>query len=164
MRDGGVVALITAIKRPDLVDRLVLVGCNFHHDGLDPRLFALLHPRTPAWELLAAGYAELSPDGADHFATVAEKSLVMFRSEPTMAPDDLSQIQAPTLVMVGDDDAINHSHTVALYEALPNGQLCIVPGASHFLPVEQPARTLAIIMRFLTSTVPPQTLFPVRRA
>jgi pimeloyl-ACP methyl ester carboxylesterase len=32
--DGANVALLVALTRPDLVDRLVLISGNFHHDGL----------------------------------------------------------------------------------------------------------------------------------
>jgi pimeloyl-ACP methyl ester carboxylesterase len=32
--DGGIVALLVSLRRPDLVRRHVLVGTNFHHDGL----------------------------------------------------------------------------------------------------------------------------------
>jgi pimeloyl-ACP methyl ester carboxylesterase len=32
--DGANVALLVALFRPDLVDRLVLISGNFHHDGL----------------------------------------------------------------------------------------------------------------------------------
>lgn len=55
-----------------------------------------------------------------------------------MMQDDISKITAPKLVMVGDDDGVRLDQAVALYEALPSGRLSIVPGASHFLPLEQP--------------------------
>src|SRR5262249_52398620 len=31
--DGGIVALLVALERPDLVDRLVLIGVDFHYEG-----------------------------------------------------------------------------------------------------------------------------------
>ena len=34
--DGGIVGLLVALRRPDLVDRLVLIGANFHFDGVVP--------------------------------------------------------------------------------------------------------------------------------
>ena len=80
-----------------------------------------------------------------------------------MTKDDISMITAPTLVMVGDDDAVRLDHTVALYEALPKGQLCVLPGASHFLPIEKPEEVVRIILGFLRSSDQPETLFPIRR-
>ena len=34
--DGANVALLVALRRPDLVHRVVLVGANYHFDGLVP--------------------------------------------------------------------------------------------------------------------------------
>jgi pimeloyl-ACP methyl ester carboxylesterase len=158
--DGGIVAAMTALRRPELVDRLVLIGVNFHYDGLE---HLEIQPGDPTWEFIAARYAALSPDGPEHFRIVAEKSFAMFAREPTMTKDDISMITAPTLVMVGDDDAVRLDHTVALYEALPNGQLCVMPGASHFLPLEKPEEVVRIILGFLRSNAQPETLFPIRR-
>ena len=160
LSDGGVVAVITALRRPELVDRRVLIGTNFHFDGL---AHFELEPDDPAVALLASQYASLSPDGPEHLGVVAEKTLAMFGREPTMTQDDISRISAPTLVLVGDDDAVRLDYTAALYEALPNGQLCVVPGASHFLPLEQPEETLKVIQRFLDSNGYPETMFPIQR-
>ena len=54
--------------------------------------------------------------------------MAMATTEPTLTEGDLTGIAAPTLVLAGDDDLIKLSHTSALYEALPAGQLAIVPG------------------------------------
>ena len=110
------------------------------------------------------GYAERSPDGAEHFAEVFERFQTMVTTEPTLTTSDLATITAPTLVMAGDDDLVRLDHTCALYEALPAGQLAIVPGTSHVLPLERPAEVARIIMDFLASDVPPATFLPIRRA
>ncbi|RZS64511.1 pimeloyl-ACP methyl ester carboxylesterase [Agromyces ramosus] len=158
--DGGIVAMLVALRRPDLVDRLVLIGTNFHFEGiheLDPGDGA-----PPA--LMLEAYAKRSPDGADHYPVVAEKFMAMATSEPTLTPGDLARLEHPTLVLVGDDDLVRLDHTVALYEALPAGRLCVVPGASHAVVLEQPRLVAAIITDFLQGPEPPQTLLPIRRS
>jgi pimeloyl-ACP methyl ester carboxylesterase len=159
--DGGIVGLLVALDRPDLVDRLVLIGVNFHHDGVLP---LEMDPSSPLAATMVQSYAERSPDGADHFDDVFGKFLAMATTEPTLTVDDLRRVVAPTLVMVGDDDLIALDHTCALYEALPAGQLCIVPRASHGLPLEQPDETARIVLGFLAADLPPDTVMPVRRA
>lgn len=178
--DGGITALLVALRRPDLVDRLVLIGVNFHFsatlemptddkasddeagetggDATDNETGA-----DPFFAQIVASYAERSPDGAAHFAEVATKSFTLFASEPTLTTDDLGAVRAPTLVMVGDDDLIDLAHTCQLYESIPDAQLAVVPGASHALPMEKPAETARIIEQFLADPVPPSTLMPVRR-
>ena len=159
--DGGIVALCVALRRPDLVERLVVIGANFHHDGLLP---LELDPTSPIVDMMTQAYAARSPDGVEHFGEVVGKFMVMATTEPTFTVDDMAKIPAPTLVLVGDDDLIQLSHTCALYEALPAGQLCVVPGSSHALPVEKPEETTRVILGFLAADLPPATLMPIRRA
>ncbi len=132
--DGGIVAMLVALRRPELVDRLVLIGVNFHYDGIHPIDFG---DGAPAAVMLEA-YAKRSPDGVDHYPVVAEKFMAMATTEPTLTTDDLARLGHPTLVLVGDDDLVRLDHTVALYEALPAGRLCVVPGASHAELIERP--------------------------
>ncbi len=89
--------------------------------------------------------------------------MVMVATEPTLTTTDLAAITAPTLVMAGDDDLIRLDHTCALYEALPAGQLAILPGSSHAVPLERPVDVARIVGDFLAADVPPSTLLPVRR-
>jgi len=60
--DGATVALLVALRRPDLVRRLVLVAGVFHHDGWLP---GVLDGEVPAF--LADLHGEVSPDGRDHY-------------------------------------------------------------------------------------------------
>ena len=41
--DGGIVAMLVALRRPDLVDRLVLIGANFHFEGVHELDRATVH-------------------------------------------------------------------------------------------------------------------------
>ena len=158
--DGGIVAMLVALRRPDLVDRLVLIGTNFHFDGVNE-----LDPGDVAPpQVMLEGYAKRSPDGAEHFSVVAEKTMAMFTTEPTLTTDDLARLAHPTLVLVGDDDIVRLDHAVALFHALPAGRLCVVPGASHAVVLERPQFVAALITDFLEGPEPPETFIPIRRA
>jgi pimeloyl-ACP methyl ester carboxylesterase len=140
---------------------MVLIGANFHFNGfagLD------LPEDSPFAKAIFEAYAERSPDGGEHFGEMFKKFMAMATTEPTLTTDDLGGITAPTLVMAGDDDAVLLSHTCEMYEALPAGQLSIVPGTSHALPLERPDVTARTVLDFLEAEVPPATLMPVRRA
>ena len=158
--DGGDVGLLVAMRRPDLVRRLVMIGSNFHHAGLIP-IGELITP--DVYEMFAAMYGECSPDGREHFDEFLAKTYAMWAGEPELTPTDLGTVSVPVLVMVADDDAITLSHTCLLYESIPGAQLAVIPGASHLLPIEQPEETVRIICKFLESNVPPATLMPIRR-
>ncbi len=158
--DGAIVALLVALRRPDLVSHLVFVAGVFHYEGWLP---GVIDPNNKPPEFLAASYAEVSPDGAAHFPVVAEKLARMHLIEPTLTSDDLSNISSRTLVMQGDDDEVSLEHAIALYRTLPNAELAVVPGTSHGLLVEKPGLCNTIILDFLCNE-PVTTFAPIRRA
>ncbi len=158
--DGAVVALLVAMRRPDLVSRLVFVAGVFHHNGWLP---GVIDPSQQLPDFMAKSYDEVSPDGAAHYSVVVEKLARMHLVEPAFTVTDLSRITPRTLVMLGDDDEVALEHAVALYRALPNSELAIIPGTSHGLLVEKPEICNSIILDFL-SNEPVETFAPIRRA
>jgi pimeloyl-ACP methyl ester carboxylesterase len=156
--DGGNVALLVALRRPDLVRSLVLIGSNYRFDGNLPT-----QPGGSAPKMLRDRYGERSPDGVEHFDKALEKSRAMWAVEPTLTTDDLRRISAPALVMVGDDDLMTLAHTASLYESLPLGQLAVVPGTSHAVVLEKPELVGRLIGDFLSAPGKPETHMPKRR-
>jgi pimeloyl-ACP methyl ester carboxylesterase len=120
-------------------------------------------PTSPEWAPMRDPYAATSPDGGDHFPVFVAKVLQMGLTGPTMTVDDLRRIDRPVLVMVGDDDAPTYEHTVTLFESLPQGQLAVVPGTSHFLPMEKPELVTSLILDFLAEGAP-KRMSPIRFA
>jgi pimeloyl-ACP methyl ester carboxylesterase len=159
--DGGIVALLVVLKRPDLVDRAVLVGANFHHRGLLP--VPTMREDSPEFAQWAQKYAESSPDGIEHAPAVYRKSMHLFNHEPRLHREELRNVTRPVLVMAGDDDVATLSHTCAMYETIPDAQLAIVPGASHAVLKEQTALCVTLIEEFLKRRWPPATRAPMRR-
>jgi pimeloyl-ACP methyl ester carboxylesterase len=134
--DGATVALLVALRRPDLVRRLVLVAGVFHHDGWAPEA---IDPDNEPPELFARLYGEVSPDGAEHYPLIVAKLAQMHTQEPTLDVNDLNAVTSRALVMVADDDEVTLEHAVAMYRGLPVAELMVVPGTSHGLLVEKPA-------------------------
>jgi pimeloyl-ACP methyl ester carboxylesterase len=94
---------------------------------------------------------------------VAAKLARMIATEPTLTTDDVARVSARALIMAGDDDAIAAEHTLALYSAIPDSELAVVPGTSHTLILEKPELCNRIMIDFLT-TDPVTTFMPIRRA
>ena len=158
--DGAVVALLVALRRPDLVERLVVIAGVFHWDGWWPQA---IDPDNQPPAFLEDSYAELSPDGAAHYGVVVEKLARMHQGEPTLATDELHGIGCRSLVMLGDDDEVRLEHSIALYRAVPDAELAVIPGTSHGLLVEKPDLCNKMIVDFLSND-PVATLAPIRRA
>jgi pimeloyl-ACP methyl ester carboxylesterase len=163
--DGGIIGLLVAMQRPDLLRRLVTIGTNFHREGLlSGSSWTDLSPEDDSWAMPRQRYQAVSPDGADHWSVIFGKLQRMWQEEPTLTVGDLANIPIPVLVMVGDDDAVVPTHTIALYEALPLGELAVIPGTSHAAFMEKPELVNRLILDFLSEEVPPKTLLPIRRA
>jgi pimeloyl-ACP methyl ester carboxylesterase len=156
--DGGVVALIVARRRPDLVRRLVFVAGVFHRDGWEEGVLGGEPP-----EFLKQSYGEISPDGIGHYDVIVAKLAAMHAREPALTRGDLREIRPRTLVMIGDDDEVRLEHAVEMYRSLPDAELAVVPGTSHGLLAEKPGLCHLIITEFLTKD-PVQTFAPIRRA
>lgn len=160
--DGACVAMQVAMRRPDLARRLVLISVGFHRD----RLMAGADEEFDVDEVvkfLGSSYGEVSPDGEEHFPVVVEKIARMAAEEPALAQSELSAVRSRTLVMFSDDDLMSLEHVVAMYDAIPNAELAVIPGSSHLLLQEKPALCNTIIVDFLT-TEPVPTVAAIRRA
>jgi pimeloyl-ACP methyl ester carboxylesterase len=158
--DGATVALLVALRRPDLTRGVILVAGVFHHGGWIPEA---IDPDNEPPAFLERLYGEVSPDGLEHYPEVVAKLAQMHLREPTLAASDLKSVTSRTLVMVGDDDEVSLEHAVATYRGLADAELMVVPGTSHGLLVEKPTLCNAAIIDFLT-TEPVPTMAPIRRA
>ncbi len=163
--DGGIVGLLMAGSRPDLVRQLVAIGTNFDVSGYIPGFDQVLElpPHSPAFAPFRSAYEAVSPDGPEHWPVVFSKTIDMWRNEPHIPVEELGRIEARILLMVGDDDVCTLEHTAALYGALPSAELAVIPGTSHMAPVEKPDLVNSLILDFLTNE-PVRTLMPMRRA
>jgi len=104
-----------------------------------------------------------SPDGPEHWPVLFAKFTEMLQREPHIPVRELARISAPTLVVAGDDDMVSLEHTVALFRAIPNSELAVVPGASHAVVIEKPDLLNRIVLDFLQNE-PVATMMPIRRA
>jgi len=164
--DGGIIGLLVAMKRPDLVRRLVVIGTNYDTAGVVPEaeeMFAQMTSDSPGMARLRGLYELHSPDGPEHWPVVFGKFLEMAGREPHIAVADLGRISAPTLVLVGDDDMVSLEHTASLYRAIPDAELAVLPGTSHTVLMEKPELMNRVVLDFLEQE-PAATGLPLRRA
>lgn len=115
--DGGILGLMLAVRHPELVRRLVISGVNIAPEGLKPDdLDELRASQTPKPK------------------TIDEKLAQLWLNSPTddeLSVPLLAQITVPVLVISGDRDAIRLEHTLKIFHALPDAELCVLPGTDH---------------------------------
>jgi pimeloyl-ACP methyl ester carboxylesterase len=141
--DGGIEALLLAVRHPQQVKKVAAMAAN-----LNPTAEAL-HPDTLAlikdWTAKIPASEKETPAGRREL-----KVTEMMLSEPNIDPRSLEAITAPTLVLAADHDMIRDEHTLEIYHHIPNSQLVIFPGATHMIPFDDPATFNATVDRFLT--------------
>ncbi|GHG95024.1 alpha/beta fold hydrolase [Comamonas sp. JC664] len=155
--DGAIVGLHLALARPDLVRSLVFGAAPFRVDGWRDGVLGGSPP-----DFMAQAYAELSPDGLGHWPAVVAKSAKLHEREPAITVEALRGLKHPVLVVMGDDDEVRFEHAIEMYEALPDGELAVVPRATHGLLVEKPD-LLARLIRDFHSPDKDNGVAPLRR-
>jgi pimeloyl-ACP methyl ester carboxylesterase len=149
------------MQRPELVNRLVMISGGYNKSGeAMPDMELEVDQVVP---FLGPAYGEVSPDGEAHFPVVAAKIAEMARTEPNLDVSDLARVGSRALVMFADDDLMTLTHAAQMYDALPDAELAVVPGTSHFLTQEKPHLVNAIVLDFLTRE-PVPTVAAIRRA
>ena len=158
------VGTLIAAEHPELVRTLTVTGSGFSSAGYVPGAMEALIALTPDDEDMAmfvAMYTQASPDGPAHFPEVWEKIRAMW-AEPFDWKADVQRIVAPTLVIIGDDDYVTVAHAEEFSRTVQHGQLAVVPGASHLVPMERPDIFNRLVLEFTANPVA-ETLMPLRR-
>jgi pimeloyl-ACP methyl ester carboxylesterase len=162
---GAAIALDLAVRRPDLVRKLVLISATYTVDGLHPGLLEGLEGLTPdamAGSPFEEEYLRLAPNPQD-WPTLIEKNKEMQRHLPEVTID-VTAIQAPVLLVIGDSDIVRPEHAVEMFRllgggvigdlaGLPKSQLAVLPGTTHITAVYRADLLLAMIPPFLDAPV-----------
>lgn len=150
---GGLVALETAVRYPDRVDRLVLGAVHTRADGYhveihDPSQYAT-STRMPTEAEFGAMYAEYERYGLSTFEAVVAKLNPIVVAEENWTAADLARVTAPTLVMIGDHDFVRVDHAVAVQEAIPDAALAVLPRTKHTQLIERVDLVAPLLEDFL---------------
>jgi pimeloyl-ACP methyl ester carboxylesterase len=152
--DGGNVALEVALRRPDLVAKLVVIGAAARLEGYTPEQIELGRrwagrPSPGIFAEFKQQYGAVSPDGPEHFEVMFTKAGEMWQGDWGLTADQLATILAPALVLLADDDVLTVEHAAAMVRELGDAQLAVVPGTSHGLLFEKPELVTRLILDFL---------------
>jgi pimeloyl-ACP methyl ester carboxylesterase len=165
---GAGVALHLVIRHPEVVRKLVLASVTYNLSGIHPGLMDGLGEMKP--EMMHGSqwheeYTRIAPD-PDYFPTLFAKKTEMDRNLKDFPAEAIEEIEAPTLLIIGDSDLPRPEHAVEMFRllgggvfgdtpaGLPNSQLAVLPGTSHVTLVQRADLLLAMIPPFLDAPMP----------
>jgi pimeloyl-ACP methyl ester carboxylesterase len=169
---GGAVGLQLAVRRPELVRKLIAAGgTSYSPEGLHPEMTFGSESMTA--ETLAQAMAETpwrqtydriapNPDG---WLALTEKKLAMDRDWQGWDPAMIQAIQVPVMIVIGDSDIVRPEHAVEFFRllgggvpgdltGLPRARLAVLPGTTHVTLVwEHPEWLATMVDAFLAAPV-----------
>ncbi|GGS02908.1 3-oxoadipate enol-lactonase [Streptomyces humidus] len=168
---GGAVGVELALRHPERVASLALIaasprfgtadefrqrGVIVRTNGLDPIA------RTSPDRWFTGGYAAAQPaitEWAVQMVRTTDPGCYIAACEALAAFDvraEIGLVGAPTLVLVGSEDQVTGpAEARTLVAGIPDARLAVVPGASHLVPVEQPAAVTDLLVRHFSTAWQP---------
>ena len=171
---GGGAVIDFALENPERVEALVLVGAavgGFEFDEGLPEEWEELVAADEAGDLGRVSELEVrmwvdgprrGPDVVDPAVRdlVREMNLIALKNEATQLGEELkperpaasrlSRIQAPTLVLVGDEDRARTLAAADLLEAeIPSVRKTVMAGTAHLPNMERPGEFNRLVLDFL---------------
>lgn len=137
---GGYVAMYLARHSPELIDRIVTLATKWHWDEATAAKETQMLNADKIEQKVPAFAEALHKRHAAHgwknvLAKTADMMLALGADNP-LKPDDQAAIPHPSLLLLGDrDKMVTLDETLAVYKALPNAQMAILPATGH--PIEQ---------------------------
>lgn len=164
---GGAVALHLAIEHPELVRKAIISSVSFHPDGDRGENSEAVEQMTVdmiAGTPMEEAYLAKSPHpDREHLQTLLDK-LGAF-GVTTWSDDQIRGIAAPTLITVGDCDAVKLEHAVRFLQlrggdvngdfvGVPASQLAVFPGTTHFFGLARTELARDVVLTFLDAPMP----------
>jgi len=153
--DGGIVALVLAVTRPELVRSLVIVGGEAR----------LLEEERAGWPLIAdsSRWSErararfVEAQGPLNWPGILPRMIEGYNAVLDAGGEiiaaRLGEVRCPVLILHGEqDDVVPVSHAYELHAAIPRSELHVWPAAGHALHREQAAEVRPLVLDFLART------------
>ncbi|MGH8912843.1 MAG: alpha/beta fold hydrolase [Acidimicrobiia bacterium] len=164
---GSLIAVETAVARPDLIHRLVLVGVGSRLHVHPALMSAAREDEDLASQLMAGWSFSASFAGGHPEPGTWEQggfARLVLRAEPGVLAADLAacesypcderaaKLTVETLLVSGSDDRMTPAKGAKeLAGLIPGAQMLVLPGAGHEPMVQVPRRFNALLAEFLTS-------------
>ncbi|MQB44617.1 alpha/beta hydrolase [Rhizobium sp. ICMP 5592] len=145
--DGACTGLILARTQPVRIAGVLFFACNMDPSGTKEFVPTPVIDR--CFSRHVKDYAALSAT-PDQFDAFVEAVGLMQRTQPNYSAADLAEIAVPvTIVQSEHDEFIKRDHAEHLARNIPEAELILLTGVSHFAPLQRPAQFNGAMLTFL---------------
>ena len=127
--NGGQTAMMIAIRHPQLVHKLVIGSAFFKRSGAYSWFWPGFDHATldnmPKY--LRDAYLAINPDSAG-LERMFHRDLERMKNFKDWPDQQVNNVQAPTLFIIGDQDLVKPEYAVGLTRQMPHARLFILPG------------------------------------
>lgn len=153
---GGTIGLALAVRHPDLVRRLAILGSVYRNieESYPPDVlqdFKSINPETFAPRDLKEPYEKMSP--APNWKGLVAKIVQMEKDFKGFSPDQMKAIKAEVFIGAGDHKDVSLEHVVEMHKLIPKSQLAIFPNTEHIFLMVNPDKMPPQIKEFLNNGV-----------
>jgi pimeloyl-ACP methyl ester carboxylesterase len=146
--DGACTALILGIKNPARVAGVFFFGCNMDPSGTKEVEFTPTLQRCFSRHVKDYALLSSTPDDFDAFS---EAVGLMMKTQPNYSAEDLAGVCVPVAIVQSEyDEFIRPEHAEYLAKNIPGATLTILPGVSHFAPLQKPEQFNCALLTFLS--------------
>ena len=124
--DGGIVALVLAMRHPGKVIKLAETGADLVPDSSGIAIMPGPLAREKKFYEENKGKAFATPQEKDHY-----KVKMMDWEQPNISFAALRSVRCPALIISGDHDMFTIEHAIEIYRHIPKAYLWILPDSGH---------------------------------
>jgi pimeloyl-ACP methyl ester carboxylesterase len=127
--NGASVAMEVAIRHPALVRKLVFASSMTKRGGAAPQFWEFMARATfdDMPQPLKDAFLKVNPDPRK-LRAMHDKDVERMQHFAEIGDDDVREVSAPTLIVLGDRDIPTLEHAVELTRLLPHAHLIVLPG------------------------------------
>jgi len=160
---GAGVCLWTAIRHPELVQKLIVVSIAFQLNGWFPEVVAMIKSMSGAQaehmktSRVYQTYVAVAPK-PENFPTLLDKVAALVGRDYDWS-NEISPIKAQTMLVFADADSVHPVHIIRFFELLGGGsrdggwdgsgiskaRLAILPGLTHYNMITSPLLCSAVL-------------------
>ena len=127
--NGASVALQVALRHPALVRKLVFASSFTKRSGAQPQFWEIMQGAdfSTMPQPLKDAFLRVNPDPVK-LRTMHDKDAARMQHFADVPDDAVRSVQAPTLIVLGDQDITTLEHAVELTRLIPQARLLVLPG------------------------------------